>query len=74
MPWFVQPRAEELRGGLVAAASLTGSRGAVLRSALRGQTGPKGTAWSCVRGGSGWGLGKGSSPEDSGHGTGSPGQ
>lgn len=28
-------------------------------------TGPKGTAWSCVRGGSGWGLGKGkgSSPE-----------
>jgi len=26
-------------------------------------TGPEGTAWSCVRGGSGWGLGSGSSPE-----------
>lgn len=26
-------------------------------------TGPEGTAWGCVRGGSGWGLGRGSSPE-----------
>ena len=26
-------------------------------------TGPEGTAWSCVGGGAGWGLGKGSSPE-----------
>jgi len=33
-------------------------------------TGPKGKAWSCVGGRSGWGQGKGSSPE----GEGSPGQ
>ena len=26
--------------------------------------GPKGMAWSCVRGGSGWELGKSSSPGD----------
>lgn len=31
-------------------------------------------AWSCVRGGSGWVLGKGFSPEGSGYGTGCPGQ
>lgn len=35
---------------------------------------PLGIALSCVRGGSGWVLGKGSSPEGGGHGTGSPGQ
>ena len=34
MPWFDQPRAEELRGGLMVAAALTGSRGAALSSAL----------------------------------------
>jgi len=35
-------------------------------------TGPKGMAWSCVKVGPGWMLGKGSSPEGSGHGAGSP--
>ena len=33
-PCFVQPRAEELRGGLMVAAALTGNGGAALSSAL----------------------------------------
>jgi len=37
-------------------------------------TEPKGMALSCVRGRSGWGLGKGSSLEDGGHGTDCSGQ
>jgi len=37
-------------------------------------TGAKRMAWSCVRGGSGWGLGKGSAAEGGGRGTGCPGQ
>ena len=37
-------------------------------------TGPKGMAWSCVRGGAGTGLWKGSLSEDGGHGTDCPGQ
>jgi len=32
------------------------------------ETGPKGMAWSCVRGGAGWVLGKDSSTEGGGHG------
>ena len=35
--------------------------------------GPEGSAWSCVRRGSGSVLGKDSAPEGGGHGTGSPG-
>lgn len=36
-------------------------------------TGPEVMAWSCVRRQSGWGLGKGTSSECGGHGTGCPG-
>jgi len=57
MPQFVQPRAEELSGGLVAAASSTGDRGAALSSALCDSDRARG---SCVRRGAGWGSGKGS--------------
>jgi len=38
--------------------------------ALGTGTGPEGMAWSCVRGGAAGGLGKCSSPESGGHGTG----
>ena len=50
-PGFAQPRAEELRGGLMAAAALTGSGRQWW--ALLSVTATEGTAWSCVRGGSG---------------------
>ena len=57
---LVEPRAEEVRGGLTAAvAPHEGSGGAVLSSALCDSDRAKGTAWSCVRGGAagGWGQG-----------------
>jgi len=42
---------------------------------LGSATGPEGTAWSCVQGGSGWMLGKGScTPEGGRHGTDTPAQ
>lgn len=47
-----------------------GAEGQVLISALCDSTGLNGTAWCCIRGGSVWGLGKGSSPQGGGHGTG----
>jgi len=59
LPGFVQPRAEELRGGLMAAAAPHRERRAALSSALCDSDGAEGTAWSCVRGGAGWISGKG---------------
>ena len=56
---------------------VTSGRWPVTSGVLQGLvtvTGPKGTPRSCVRGGSGWRLGKDFSPEGSGHGTGCPGQ
>jgi len=50
-PWFAQPRAEELRGGLmVAAAHHREQRCSPELCSMVTVTGPKGTAWSCVRG------------------------
>ena len=67
--------AEELRGGLMAvAAPHREQRDSSELCSLLTVTGPEGTAWSCVRGGSSWTLGKSSSPEGDEHGTGSPGQ
>ena len=51
VPGFVQPRAEELRGGLMAAAAPHREWGAALSSAPCGSDRSEGTAWSCVRGG-----------------------
>ena len=49
---FVQPRAEELRGGLMAAAAPHRERrGGTELCSLVTVSGPEGTAWSCVRGG-----------------------
>jgi len=78
VPGFVQPRAEQAEGrphgGLQLPHEGSGGAGAELCS-LGTATGPEGTAWSWDRGGSGWGLGKGSAPRGwSGTGTGSPGQ
>ena len=46
-----QHRAEELRGGLMAAAAPHRERRAALSSALCDSDRAEGTAWSCVRGG-----------------------
>ena len=62
-------RRMRLRGDFISLQLLTRSG----RSVLMTGTGPKRMAWSYFRGGSGWVLGKGSSPEGSGHGTDSPG-
>jgi len=74
--WFVQPRAEDNEGGLLVAQN--SSQGEQVGSAelcfLVAVTGPKGMAWSCVREGLGWVLGKGSSPESGGHEIHLPGQ
>jgi len=69
VPWLVRPRAEGSPLGSLQL--LTGSGGQ--RWALLSVTavGPKGSAWSCIRGGP---AGKGSAPESGGHGTGCPGQ
>ena len=57
---MVQPRAEELRGGLMeAAASEREWRGSAELCSLGTATGPEGTAWSCARGGAAGGQGKG---------------
>ena len=50
-PGCIGPRAEELRGGLMAAAAADRERRAALSSALCDSDGPEGTAWSCARGG-----------------------
>ena len=52
-----------MRGGLTtAAAPHREQRGSTELCSLMTAAGPAGTAWRCVRGGSGWVLGKGSSP------------
>jgi len=56
VPWFVQPRAEELRGGLTAtAAPHRERRGSIELCSLVTETGPEGTAWSYVVSGEGQG-------------------
>ena len=64
-PAFAQPRAEELRGGLMAAYSFSQweQRGSTELCSLLTVIGLKGMAWSSVRGWSGWELGKGASSE-----------
>ena len=53
-----QHRAEELRGGLMAAAAPHRERRAALSSALCDSDRAEGTAWSCVRGGAALGEGQ----------------
>ena len=75
VPCLVQPRAEELKGGLMAAAAPhNGSGGSALSSVLYGSNRTRGNSTGLHQGKSCWGLGKGSSPEGGGHGTGCPGQ
>lgn len=49
-------------------ASLEERKGSTYLCSLVPATGPEGMAWSCVRGGSRWALGKGFSPDGGGHG------
>ena len=52
VPLWAQPRPEELRGGLMAAAGPhREQRGRAKLCSLGTVMGPEGTAWSCVRGG-----------------------
>ena len=51
LPGFAQLRAEELRGGLMAATAPHREWRAALSSALCDSNRPEGTAWSCIRGG-----------------------
>ena len=74
MPWWAQPRAEELRRGLMVAAALTGSGRAELSSALCDSDRARGNGMELCQGCADWVSGKGSSPEGGGHGTGCPGQ
>ena len=53
-----------LKGGLMVTYSSSQGGSADLCSLVT-VTGPEGMAWSCIRGGSSWGLGEGSSPEGS---------
>ena len=55
MPWSDQHRAEELRGGLVVAAALTGSGGAALSSALCDSDRAQGNGMELCWVGLGWG-------------------
>ena len=57
--WFVQPRAEEVKGGLMAATDPHRERRGSAELCSVTATGPEGTAWSCVRGGAAGGEGKG---------------
>jgi len=70
--WFVQPGAEELRGGLMAAAAPHRERSAELCSLWQRQ-GPRERHGAVPREGQ-WGLGTGSAPEGGGYGTACPGQ
>jgi len=65
-----------VRRGLMAAyiSSQRETRGSTDLCSLMAAAAPKRTARSCIRVRLGWVLGKGSSPEGSGHGTGCPGQ
>lgn len=73
-PWCAQHSAEELRGGLVAAAAPQRERRAVLSSALGDSNGAQGNGMELCQGRGSWGSGKGPVPQGGGHGTGCPGQ
>jgi len=56
---FVQPRAEDLSRALTAAAAPPWERrGSAELCSVLTETGPEGTAWSCVRGGAAGGQGQ----------------
>lgn len=74
VPWFVQPRTEKAEALWWPAAPHREQRGGADLCSLVTAAVPEEMAWSCIRGGSCWALGKGSSPEDDGHQVGSPGQ
>ena len=72
---FVQHRAGQAEGRPHGGCSSSqGVEGSAVLCSLVTATGPEGTAWRCVRGGLGGGLGKESAAEGGGHGTGCPGQ
>ena len=71
---LAQRRAEELRGGLMAATAPHRERRAALSSALCDSDRARGNGMELCQGRGSWGPGKGSAPEGGGHGTGCPGQ
>jgi len=71
---FAQRRAEELRGGLMAAAAPHREQRAALSSALCDSDRARGNGMELCQGRGRWELGTGAAPEGGGHGTDCPGQ
>ena len=74
VPGCAQPRAEELNGDFMTAAAPHREQRAALSSAFCDSDRARGDGVELCQGRGSWGLGKGSAPEGSGHGTGCPGQ